>query len=228
MHNNDVLHSTLYSFRASLPGASAVPSSWRGLHSRAGDHSYPWVGPADPRGAGEARSGKCMFFFAINFWAGPSTRTIAGGNFSLNCLLPYSPLFIVAPFLFEHCFSFYFASQYTDVTSILICGGKKDVRSQEASLRQRPDVVVSSFPDSILFSFPCWSRPRSTLSSLSNIKTYYCSLHIQKFSDLYAWSYAGPSAQLTLREFGWPGCVGAGRGRQTARLRIPGKFSLQF
>jgi len=34
-------------------------------------------------------------------------------------------------------------SQYTDVTSILICGGKKDVRSQEASLRQRPDVVVS-------------------------------------------------------------------------------------
>jgi ATP-dependent RNA helicase DDX27 len=34
-------------------------------------------------------------------------------------------------------------SQYTDVTSCLICGGKKDVRSQEATLRQRPDVVVS-------------------------------------------------------------------------------------
>jgi ATP-dependent RNA helicase DDX27 len=33
-------------------------------------------------------------------------------------------------------------AQYTDVTSVLICGGKKDVRSQEATLRQRPDVVV--------------------------------------------------------------------------------------
>mmetsp|Transcript_46626 Transcript_46626/g.92390 ORF Transcript_46626/g.92390 Transcript_46626/m.92390 type:complete len:900 (-) Transcript_46626:82-2781(-) len=33
-------------------------------------------------------------------------------------------------------------AQYTDVTSCLICGGKKDVRSQEATLRQRPDVVI--------------------------------------------------------------------------------------
>ena len=33
-------------------------------------------------------------------------------------------------------------SQFTDVTSCLICGGKKDVRSQEVTLRNRPDVVV--------------------------------------------------------------------------------------
>jgi ATP-dependent RNA helicase DDX27 len=33
-------------------------------------------------------------------------------------------------------------SQHTDVTCTLICGGKKDVKSQEATLRLRPDVVV--------------------------------------------------------------------------------------
>lgn len=33
-------------------------------------------------------------------------------------------------------------AQFTDITSCLICGGKKDVRSQEATLRQRPDVVI--------------------------------------------------------------------------------------
>lgn len=32
--------------------------------------------------------------------------------------------------------------QFTDVTSVLICGGKRDVKSQEAALRQRPDVVI--------------------------------------------------------------------------------------
>jgi hypothetical protein len=34
-------------------------------------------------------------------------------------------------------------AQFTDVTSVLICGGKKDVRSQEVTLRTRPDIVVS-------------------------------------------------------------------------------------
>ena len=33
-------------------------------------------------------------------------------------------------------------SQFTDVTSALICGGKRDVRSQESLLRNRPDVIV--------------------------------------------------------------------------------------
>eukprot|EP01039_Chlorochromonas_danica_P005723 gene5723-6307_t len=33
-------------------------------------------------------------------------------------------------------------SQFTDISCLLICGGKKDVRSQEASLRARPDVVI--------------------------------------------------------------------------------------
>jgi ATP-dependent RNA helicase DDX27 len=33
-------------------------------------------------------------------------------------------------------------AQYTDITCALICGGKKDVRSQEATLRQGPDIVV--------------------------------------------------------------------------------------
>jgi ATP-dependent RNA helicase DDX27 len=33
-------------------------------------------------------------------------------------------------------------SQFTDVTSTLICGGKKDVNSQSSVLRNRPDVVV--------------------------------------------------------------------------------------
>ncbi len=42
------------------------------------------------------------------------------------------------------------------------------------------------------------------------------------FSDLHAGPHAGPSSQLTLREFGWPGCTGAGRGRPTAGLRFPG------
>lgn len=42
-------------------------------------------------------------------------------------------------------------AQFTDVTSCLICGGKKDVRSQETTLRQRPDVVVSDpFPHSFI------------------------------------------------------------------------------
>ena len=35
-------------------------------------------------------------------------------------------------------------SQFTDITSCLVCGGKKDVKSQEAVLRQRPDVVVGT------------------------------------------------------------------------------------
>lgn len=35
-------------------------------------------------------------------------------------------------------------SMFTDVTSTLVCGGKKDVKSQEAALRQRPDVVVGT------------------------------------------------------------------------------------
>ena len=33
-------------------------------------------------------------------------------------------------------------SQFTDVTSVLVCGGKKDLRSQEAELRNRPDVII--------------------------------------------------------------------------------------
>lgn len=33
-------------------------------------------------------------------------------------------------------------SQFTDVTSCIICGGKKDIKSQEVTLRNRPDVVV--------------------------------------------------------------------------------------
>lgn len=33
-------------------------------------------------------------------------------------------------------------SQFTDITCCLISGGKRDVRSQEATLRQRPDVVI--------------------------------------------------------------------------------------
>lgn len=33
-------------------------------------------------------------------------------------------------------------SQFTDVTCCLICGGKKDVKSQESTLRNRPDVVI--------------------------------------------------------------------------------------
>mmetsp|Transcript_20918 Transcript_20918/g.30124 ORF Transcript_20918/g.30124 Transcript_20918/m.30124 type:complete len:756 (+) Transcript_20918:54-2321(+) len=33
-------------------------------------------------------------------------------------------------------------AQFTDVTCALICGGKKDLRSQETTLRNRPDVVV--------------------------------------------------------------------------------------
>jgi ATP-dependent RNA helicase DDX27 len=33
-------------------------------------------------------------------------------------------------------------SRFTDITSCLICGGSKDVKSQEANLRNRPDVIV--------------------------------------------------------------------------------------
>jgi ATP-dependent RNA helicase DDX27 len=36
-------------------------------------------------------------------------------------------------------------SQFTDITSCIICGGKKDVKSQEAELRNRPDVVAFAF-----------------------------------------------------------------------------------
>lgn len=33
-------------------------------------------------------------------------------------------------------------TQFTDITSCLICGGKKDVRHQETVLRNRPDIVI--------------------------------------------------------------------------------------
>ena len=33
-------------------------------------------------------------------------------------------------------------AQFTDITCCLICGGKKDVKSQEVTLRNRPDVIV--------------------------------------------------------------------------------------
>jgi len=33
-------------------------------------------------------------------------------------------------------------AQYTDVTCAMVCGGKKDLKSQGAMLRLRPDVVV--------------------------------------------------------------------------------------
>jgi ATP-dependent RNA helicase DDX27 len=33
-------------------------------------------------------------------------------------------------------------SMHTDITCTLICGGKKDVRSQEAALRNRPDIII--------------------------------------------------------------------------------------
>jgi ATP-dependent RNA helicase DDX27 len=35
-------------------------------------------------------------------------------------------------------------SQFTDITSVLICGGKKDVKSQSIVLQQRPDIVVGT------------------------------------------------------------------------------------
>jgi len=35
-------------------------------------------------------------------------------------------------------------AQFTDISSCLICGGKKDVKAQEAELRNRPDVVNNS------------------------------------------------------------------------------------
>jgi ATP-dependent RNA helicase DDX27 len=33
-------------------------------------------------------------------------------------------------------------TQFTDITSCLICGGKKDLRSQEVTLRNHPDIIV--------------------------------------------------------------------------------------
>lgn len=35
-------------------------------------------------------------------------------------------------------------AQYTDITAVLICGGRKDVKSQSVELRKRPDVVVGT------------------------------------------------------------------------------------
>lgn len=35
-------------------------------------------------------------------------------------------------------------AQFTDITSLLVCGGKKDVKSQEAMLRQCPDIVIAT------------------------------------------------------------------------------------
>ena len=35
-------------------------------------------------------------------------------------------------------------SRFTDITSALICGGKKDIKSQTVTLRQRPDIVVGT------------------------------------------------------------------------------------
>lgn len=35
-------------------------------------------------------------------------------------------------------------SQFSDITSALICGGKKDIRSQSATLQKRPDIVVGT------------------------------------------------------------------------------------
>ena len=117
--------------------------------------------------------------------------------------------------------------QYTDVTSALICGGKKDVRSQEATLRNRPDVVVSvfvGFIPSLLYAF---SFLLCTVSYLNWDNTYqltmcadvpsFCahfnsfanphsvfSTHYTRPTDLHPRPHAGPPAQLTLREFGRP------------------------
>ncbi len=33
-------------------------------------------------------------------------------------------------------------SQFTDISSCLVCGGKRDVKSQEATLRSQPDIVI--------------------------------------------------------------------------------------
>ena len=44
-------------------------------------------------------------------------------------------------------------AQFTDITYVLICGGKKDVRSQEISLKQRPDIVVSCRNKTQLFVY---------------------------------------------------------------------------
>jgi ATP-dependent RNA helicase DDX27 len=35
-------------------------------------------------------------------------------------------------------------SKFTDITSVLICGGKKDVRSQSVQLQKRPDIVIGT------------------------------------------------------------------------------------
>lgn len=43
-------------------------------------------------------------------------------------------------------------AQFTDTTSTLICGGKKDIKSQEAILRQGPDIVICT-PGRILDHF---------------------------------------------------------------------------
>ena len=72
-------------------------------------------------------------------------------GFDLQTICRFFILSIDSLLVLNIAFSFYVTSQYTDVTSILICGGKKDVRSQEASLRQRPDVVVSGFFLLLLF-----------------------------------------------------------------------------
>jgi len=58
------------------------------------------------------------------------------------------------------------------VTSALICGGKKDVRSQEATLRNRPDVVVSGALDLFLSVFSSELCAGAVLVTISAV--YYC------------------------------------------------------
>ena len=63
-------------------------------------------------------------------------------------------------------------AQFTDVTYVLICGGKKDVRSQEISLKQRPDIVVRCSKTQICVYVIVWVK----LLYFSSIKNVYLSI----------------------------------------------------
>jgi hypothetical protein len=63
-------------------------------------------------------------------------------------------------------------AQFTDVTYVLICGGKKDVRSQEISLKQRPDIVVRCSKTQICVYVIVWVK----LLYFRSIKNVYLSI----------------------------------------------------
>jgi hypothetical protein len=91
-------------------------------------------------------------------------------------------------------------AQFTDITYVLICGGKKDVRSQEISLKQRPDIVVRCSKSQICVYVIFWVKLLYYFNSLSKYIYIYIIHSICLFTNpcIYLLFIIDPSISLLL------------------------------